>query len=121
MEPCILWTGAVSSSGYGSCWVNGVPMTAHRAAYEKAFGLVPAGLHIDHVRARGCTSRLCINPSHLEAVTQAENNRRSHDIGVTNRGKTHCPQGHLYDKENTRLYRGRRYCRTPHTRGSSVV
>lgn len=25
--------------------------------------------------------------------------------------KTHCPQGHAYDDENTYFYRGRRYCR----------
>lgn len=26
--------------------------------------------------------------------------------------KTHCPSGHEYDEPNTRLYSGRRYCRT---------
>jgi hypothetical protein len=27
------------------------------------------------------------------------------------RRKTHCPQGHPYNSENTRLYQGRRYCK----------
>ncbi|OKH70800.1 hypothetical protein EB72_24710 [Mycobacterium sp. SWH-M1] len=26
--------------------------------------------------------------------------------------KTHCPQGHPYDAANTRVYRGRRYCKS---------
>jgi transposase-like protein len=25
--------------------------------------------------------------------------------------KTHCPSRHRYDDENTRIYRGRRYCK----------
>lgn len=27
-----------------------------------------------------------------------------------NKEKTHCPAGHPYDEENTRKYRGMRYC-----------
>lgn len=71
---CWTWTGAVSTSGYG---VIGVSSTAtdyvHRAAYRAWVGPIPAGRHIDHL----CRNRLCANPAHLEAVTQAENNRRA--------------------------------------------
>lgn len=45
---------------------------AHVVAYELAYGPVPDGLHVDHL----CNIRLCVEPKHLEAVTQAENNHR---------------------------------------------
>lgn len=74
---CLIWTGAVSTSGYGviggsTDGKNYVRYT-HRLAYELANGEVPAGLHIDHL----CRQRLCVEPGHLEAVTQQENNRRA--------------------------------------------
>ncbi|MFJ3395287.1 HNH endonuclease [Leifsonia aquatica] len=51
-------------------------MRIHRWMYERAFGVIGPGLVIDHVAARGCASTLCCNPSHLEAVTDAENQLR---------------------------------------------
>lgn len=55
--------------------------------------------------------RACVNPDHLEPVTAWENQRRGGTFVVVNKAKTHCPQGHAYDEENTRWYEGRRYCR----------
>ena len=60
----------------------------HRAAWEIFRGPIPAGLHIDHL----CRNRMCCNPEHLEPVTQAENNRRSHAANV----RTACRRGHPY-------------------------
>lgn len=68
---CWLWTAAQDGRGYG---VFEGP--AHRFAYKLLVGPIPAGLHIDHVYDRGCRHKNCVNPDHLEAVTQAENNRR---------------------------------------------
>jgi hypothetical protein len=34
--------------------------------------------------------------------------------GAQQRAKTHCPNGHAYDAENTIVYRGGRYCRACH-------
>lgn len=84
---CILWMGVVDKiSGYGklqgSLWAACSP---HRLSWMLANGPIPDGLEIDHVchtidptcRDVPCRHRRCINPDHLEAVTRAENNRRS--------------------------------------------
>ena len=86
-ESCWLWTGAVGDHGYGN-FVIVQPKTvgAHRFAYELLVGPIPEGFDIDHVRDNGCTSRACVKaiadeygPTHLEAVTRAENLRRARD------------------------------------------
>lgn len=78
-------------------------MIAHRVAYETWVGPIPDGLTIDHL----CRNRLCIEPTHLEPVTNRENIQRG-----GNSLKTHCPQGHPYDEVNTASRNNRRYCRT---------
>ena len=45
---------------------------AHRASYELAKGPIPDGMHLDHL----CRVTCCINPDHLEPVTNRENARR---------------------------------------------
>lgn len=74
---CWLWTGAKNDYGYGVFNTGRQSTLAHRFAYEMLVGPIPQGLVIDHVLANGCTNTNCVNPAHLEAVTQVENIRRS--------------------------------------------
>lgn len=95
---CLLWQGPISPEGYprlGKTYV-------HRKVYEECVGPIPAGYQVDHVAERGCCYRHCIEPTHLEAVTQADNIRRQSNM-VRQIQATHCPQGHPYVGENLRL------------------
>jgi hypothetical protein len=74
---CWPWTGTVLNTGYGQFAAQGKKHLAHRYAYRLFIGSIPEGLTIDHVWARGCMRHNCVNPHHLEAVTQIENTRRA--------------------------------------------
>ena len=104
---CVIWTGAVQSSGYGSVADGrGGSKLAHRAAYEAAVGAIPEGMTIDHL----CRTKLCVNPAHLEAVPLAENIRRAHAA------RTHCANGHPLTGVNVAINQrargAQRECRT---------
>jgi hypothetical protein len=99
-DGCIEWTAYRGENGYGRFYVDGRGALAHRWSYEYWVGSIPAGLHLDHL----CRNRACVNPDHLEPVSQSENVRRG--IGPLMASErhsavTHCPEGHLYDEANT--------------------
>ena len=69
-ETCWLWTGG-KSAGYGRMRTVGRKMeSAHRVSYAMHAGPIPVGLVIDHI----CRRTLCVNPQHLRAVTNKQNN-----------------------------------------------
>ena len=90
---CVVWTGATSPKGYGQLSVNGRMVYAHRWAYERERGPIPAGMFIDHM----CFERACCNVDHLRLATPQENQQnrsgaqkgRKHDLprGVTRHGR----------------------------------
>lgn len=100
LDECIISPYKPSANGY--VIRSSHRTTDHRRAYAEAFGPIADGLHIDHL----CRVRNCINPAHLEAVTQAENNRRA------GAAKTHCPSGHVLDGLRHNKGIPSRYCLT---------
>jgi hypothetical protein len=73
---CLLWTLTLTNSGYPQVWWNGKSQGAHRIAYMLAVGEIPPGCTVDHVQGNGCRHTECIEPSHLEAITHEEQQRR---------------------------------------------
>jgi hypothetical protein len=78
---CLRWPVSRNSKGYGHIKINNRTVGVHRVAYEVWIGPIPQGMEIDHVAANGCRHRDCIEPSHLEAVTHAENLARRRQNG----------------------------------------
>jgi len=101
---CFLWTGTMSPKGYGRVWFGGRMGAAHRVAYELVIGAIPSGLQLDHL----CRVRCCVNPAHLEPVTNQENIRRGMS-GCHQRNRTHCPAGHEYAGANLHVRRRGRW------------
>ena len=69
---CWLWGLALTPKGYGRIKIRNRNVRAHRVSYEAFCGPIPSGMVIDH----SCRVRHCVNPAHLEPVTDAENLRR---------------------------------------------
>ena len=90
---CWLWLAGTIKSGklrYGQINIDNKCVLAHRFAYELFVGTIPKGMTIDHVKARGCSSTLCVNPAHLEVVTLKVNTLRGNGWGALNARKTYC-------------------------------
>lgn len=97
VDGCWLYTGALAADGYARVKDTSTDraLLVHRVVYDELVGTVPDGLVLDHL----CRVRNCVNPQHLEPVTDAENIRR----GVRARlgERTHCAEGHEFTPENT--------------------
>lgn len=108
---CWVWTAGLKD-GYGQYRHNGQSRNAHRVTYEFLVGPIPEGLVLDHL----CRVRRCVNPDHLEPVTNQENNIRGDNpqvAGARQRDKKECPDSHPYNKANTYILPGGgRACRT---------
>ena len=115
---CVIWTGYRDRDNYGDFKFGGKHLRAHRAIYQLLAGSLDASTLVDHTchntdkacqGGRSCLHRRCVNPHHLEAVTNRENLRRSPN---SNARKTHCSKGHPFDGVNSYSTGVRRICRT---------
>lgn len=115
---CWEWTAHRVGDGYGSVTIANLRFKAHRVAYELTTGApIPAGLVLDHL----CKVRHCVNPAHLEPVTQRENVQRGDTQAMADAqtrrwaAQTHCKNGHEFTTANTYRPPGdprQRQCRT---------
>ncbi len=100
---CWIWIAGIKSEGYGGFEKE----RAHVVAYKLFKGQIHPGLVIDHL----CRNHSCVNPQHLEAVTQQVNVLRGEGIAAKRARQTHCVNGHEFSSDNLYIYRGYRFCR----------
>jgi len=117
-DTCWLWTAGRDGNGYGVAILGSRTdgtyrhVKAHRHSYELLVGPIPEGLHIDHL----CRVRHCVNPAHLEPVTQRENILRGESVSARAARQTHCKNLHALVPENLikRANRNGRECKICH-------
>lgn len=96
---CWVWVHKVNPDGYARVKRRGKYIQVHRLSYETYVGEIPPGLVLDHT----CRNRRCINPAHLEPVTNRENVLRGDGLTARYAARTHCVNGHEFTVENTRM------------------
>lgn len=99
----------LNKRGYLSVTLGRETHEVHRLIALAFIGPRPDGMETRHLDG---------NPLNCQEVNLAYGPRsanvrdkRAHGTDH-NVNKTHCPQGHPYDESNTRIYQGRRYCKT---------
>lgn len=97
---CWIWMGQIGNGyndGYGKFRFHQKTLLAHRVIYEIVKGPIPEGLYPDHL----CRVRCCVNPYHIELVTNRENILRGSNMAAKYIKRTHCNNGHELTPENT--------------------
>lgn len=77
---CWLWQGTVDTNGYSKVGLLEASLKfktriGHRIMFQLYGNVIPEGYTLDHT----CNVYSCVNPAHLEPMTQGENNRKRDD------------------------------------------
>jgi len=105
---CWLWIAALDPHGYGKFrWNGDNDRRAHRYSYITYREPIPPGLVLDHL----CRVKPCVNPQHLQAVTDRVNVLRGVGVAAQNAKKPTCTMGHPLEGTNLKRLGNRRRCR----------
>ena len=105
---CWIWTGSRGRDGYGRMYYGpGEWRLAHRVVYEGMRGEIPSGMVLDHL----CRRPACVNPDHLEVVTNRENVIRGHNESMEAFRAGTCRSGHPKSESYRKRDGSVAYCR----------
>lgn len=107
LGPCWEWTATKTPEGYGGLTWRQTKMLAHRVSAVLAGMDLSGGKVVDHL----CWNPSCVNPDHLEPVTNKENLLRGRGITAVRARQTHCVNGHPLSGGNLYTHKSGRYCR----------
>lgn len=102
-DACWPWQGRRSHQNYGRVVKDGVFYAAHRLSLLVHGVEMPDGSVIDHVCHNAdpdcaggftCEHHACVNPRHLEPVSERVNILRGKGPAAQAARRTHCPAGH---------------------------
>ncbi len=94
---CWNLTSGNKGNGYCDFSFRGKSYPAHRISYEIFSNeKVPTDKVIDHL----CKNPSCVNPFHLEIVTDVENVLRGNAPSAKNKRKIYCEHGHILSGDN---------------------
>lgn len=107
-DECWEWKSWKHPNGYGKIIINNKQNYAHRIAYELEVTQIPKHHEIHHK----CENTICVNPYHLQLVTQKEHMYLTpNNIFFKESQQTHCKRGHEFTAKNTGYHQNSRYCR----------